>query len=232
MALKRRIVSFREESKSERGLVIVEAAFIYPLVFILLVLVMSMSEMYYQRARVESLTLSYAQQAAAEMSDSMDYDVAGDGESVRVSGQQDRALYRYILGSHNDFATVEGKVESAVTRAFDENDIGFFGPAPTLDSVSVTYGRHFTYEELKVSVDYGYRLPFLGKQVAGGGPFSFEFNASAELPVLQSAEFVRNFDLANDMVVSFEKGTGTFALIENAGTEVCRFLSFVGLADC
>ena len=231
-SLRNRITSVKEESADERGLVIVEAAFIYPIVIVALVLVMAMSEMYYQRANIEALTLSFTQQAAGELGDTLDFQISDSGDAVQVNQGSSRDLYRYLLGTNNDFADVETRVNSAITGAFTNNDIGLFGPAPTLDSVSVEYRRNFTYEELHVSVDYSYRLSMFSQNLVGSSFFGFDFNASAELPVLQSGEFIRNFDLANDTLKSVDNELGISGLTETFSEEVCRFVAFFNLGSC
>lgn len=222
----------KEESRDERGFVIVEAAVVYPIVIIALVLVMALSEMYYQRAKIEALTLSFAQQAAAELGDSLDFEVYDDGEIVAVDGAKSRDLYRYLLGTNNDFAGVETRVKAAITNAFTNNDVGLFGPAPELGAVSVEYRRNFTYEELYVSVDYSYTLSMFSQNLVDGSFYSFDFNASAELPVLQSGEFIRNFDLANDTLKSIDGATGVIGLTESFSQEVCTFVEFFKLGSC
>ena len=102
--------------RQETGLVIVEATFIYPVVFAVLALLLYVGDMYYQRAWVESAVMEYSLDGAADIASSSLAGITVDestGIGTLTPGNIKNDPYRFIFNMGTDAGGVEGLIEKA-----------------------------------------------------------------------------------------------------------------------
>lgn len=190
--------------RDEKGLVIVEATFIYPVVFAVLALLLYVGDMYYQRAWVESAVMEYSLDGAAEIASG-----SLDGITVDEStgqGHLDLELvkndpYRFILNLGTDTGGVEGLIETAessLEREVNGGSASFFGLAPKVESVSIRYESHVIYGDYWVDVSYGFQIP-VARFINPSGEYAVKLSSSTVTTVTSMGELVRNIDLADDL---------------------------------
>ena len=198
---------FWSDLRSERGLVVVEATFIYPVVFAVLVLLLYVGDMYYQRAWVESAAMNYSLDGAAEIASGSLKGISVDkttGRGLLEIGDVKNDPYRFILNGGTDTGGVEGIIttaESAIKREINDGSASFFGLAPKVKSLDIRYDSHVVYGEYWVDVAYGFEVPVAGF-INPDGKYAVEFSSSNVTTVTSMGEFIRNIDLADDLYAS------------------------------
>ena len=94
-----------EVLRDENGLVLVEASFIYPVVFAVLALLLYAGDMFYQRSWIEAAVLRYSIEGAAEVGNSAIENISVDNEAgtgVLNLGSLENDPYRFIANGGTD----------------------------------------------------------------------------------------------------------------------------------
>lgn len=200
-----------KEASREEGMLIVEAAFVFPVMFFVLFFLLYAGNMYYQRSRIDSLVVEYALEGAADCADPFLKQIEETGKVPVTIDKVDP-----YHGFGNMFP-VEEQTESALKRAI--GGTGFFaGMEPRIKSCSAEYHNYFLYETYTVEVAYVIRFPirFWGKMTDE----VLQYRAYAEVPVANAAEFVQNTDMAVDYMEKY----GILDKITAAMNKVKEFL--------
>lgn len=220
----------RRSGRTESGMVIVEATFIYPVVFAILVFLLYVGDMFYQRSWIEAAVLRYSIEGASEIANSSLSEVSvdsGSGTGSLSPAAIQNNPYRFVVNGGTDAGNVDG-IAAANAAALEGEVAGgrasFFGLAPNLESVDVDYESNLIYGNLWVRADYGFQLPVAGFLVPGGN-LGVDFEASSVTTVTSMGEFVRNVDLVDD---AYRAGAGaerdTFL---NLATQINDFLDLL-----
>lgn len=189
--------------RDERGLVVVEATFIYPVVFAVMALLLYVGDMYYQRAWVENAVMEYSLDGAAAIASSSLDGIAIDestGRGVLDLSQVENDPYRFIVNLGTSEGNVDSVIETAESSLRAEISGGsgsFFGLAPSVDSVDIHYDSHVVYGDYWVDVTYGFQIPVAGF-IKSEGSYPVRLASSSVTTVTSMGELVRNIDLADD----------------------------------
>lgn len=212
----------------ENGLVLVEASFIYPVVFAVLALLLYAGDMFYQRSWIEAAVLRYSIEGAAEVGNSAIENISVDNEAgtgVLNLGSLENDPYRFIANGGTD--SNAGARASANEASLREEVAGgrasFFGLAPDLRSVDVDYTSSIVYGEYTVTADYGFQLP-VASFLVPEGKMGVDFSAQSVSTVTSMGEFVRNVDFVDDI---YRGAEGERAIIKDLAAAVNEFISFV-----
>lgn len=208
--MKAKTKHIKDMLKNENGVVIVESAIVFPVMFFVLFFIIFIGNMYYEQAKVDTIVMTYANKGAMYVADPFLYDM-DNGHSVptEVNGM-DIEPYRYIIGSVYDGGTIgaiESKLSAEIKREINENSsLVFFNSSRakviSSDNSSIAnFKSYVVYSTFVVQVNYEVKFPirFLGDTA----PTIARLSSRAEVAVNDSPEFIRNVD----MVVHLLDGT-------------------------
>lgn len=206
--------------KNEYGAVqIVEAAFVFPVMFIILFFLIYMGNAHYVKSQIESVVETYAIQGAGYCADPILETIKETGKIPSLSSL-DVKPYRYIFGGMDE---IETEISSAVEYEISGQSSSFFkNMQPKLKTSSYNiakYNNYVVYSTFSVEVEYDIEFPirFLGD----GSPTILTISSRAEVPVDDPAEFIRN----TDMVIDLFHGTKVGQSISDVFGKVNDFIS-------
>lgn len=186
-----------ERIRSESGVVlIIEAAYVFPIMFFVIFFMIYFGDMYYVRSSVDMIVGSAAIKGAEYYSNPWVKTVNEDlqGESVPTSNK-DVKPYRQLLSDRDIESTIKAEVEKKIK---EKSNGVFAGMMPKDISCSTKYKNYVIYSNFSVDVDYKIILPirFIGSEDS----FGLDFSAHEEAVVSDNCEFIRDVDMAVDYV--------------------------------
>ena len=217
--------SIRQKIKNEKGLVIVEAAIVFPVMFFVLFFILFIGNMYYEQAKVDSIVLTYATKGAQYMADPNLYDM-DYGHTVPTNVcDTDVNPYRYITGGIFDgvISDIERQVSSEVKEKISNGSLIFFGNEKTkvLNNDIATFKNYVLYSTFVVQVNYEIKFPirFLG----GSSPTIMKLSSRAEVAINDVPEFIRNVDMVVDLVEDTGVGKGIADMFNKINSFIGQF---------
>lgn len=191
--------------ESEYGAVqIVEATFVFPVMFIILFFLIYMGNAHYVKAQVESVVETRALEGAGYCADPILQTIKETGSIPSVDSLKTEP-YRYVFGGMDD---VEKKIGGLVESDIAGKSASFFeNMKPTLKTNKgniAKFNNYIIYSTFSVEVKYVVKFPisFLGAE----GPSVLTINSRAEVPVNDTAEFIRNTDMVVDLLYGTKIG--------------------------
>lgn len=224
--MKDKTKSIRKKMNDENGLVIVEAAIVFPVMFFVLLFIIFIGNMYYEQAKIDNIVMTYATKGAQYVSDPSLYNMDHGGNVPTNVNGLDIEPYRYILGSisNGTVADIEDKLSKAVEDKINDGGLVFFDNAKicvlgTDNEKIATFNNYVVYSTFIVQVNYEYKFPirFLGEKEAT----IIKFSSRAEVAVNDAPEFIRNVD----MVVDLMDGTKTAENIKGFFDKINGFIN-------
>lgn len=187
----------RIKADNERGAVqIVEASFVFPIMFIILFFLIYMGNAHYVRSQIESVVEVNAIKGANYCADPLLETIKEKGKVPSLEKLNTKP-YRYVFGGMSD---VETKIASSVKKEIKGNSSSLFkNMKPKIQNSSkiAKFNNYVVYSTFSVDVSYQLQFPirFLGKNT----PPILSIKTRAEVPVNDTAEFIRNTDLVIDV---------------------------------
>ena len=181
----------------ESGMVVVEASFIFPIMFIILFILIYMGNAHYLKAQVEEIVTEQAIEGAKSCSDPLLIKIKETG-SVPSLKDLKTEPYRYLFGGMDE---IEKSVSAEVVRLIEEESGSFFGNMTPKVSTSTSkiakFNNYVVYSTFSVEVEYVIEFPisFLGADK----PIMLTVNSRADVPVNDTPEFIRNTDMVIDL---------------------------------
>jgi hypothetical protein len=182
----------------ESGLVIIEAAIVFPVMFLVIFLLIFMGNAYYEKCKVEAIVTEVATDGAAYCSDPMLGYVDKNGavpsfEDMLKRSPDYSAPYRYFTG----MSAVKSEIEEELDKRLGNVSTGLFsGMKPKISKTTITFDNNFVYSAF--SVDMEYRVPVPVKLLGEKEYFSLTVKTHAETAVTDVPEFMRNVNMAED----------------------------------
>lgn len=182
---------------NEQGMIIVEASFVFPIMFIILFFLIYMGNAFYEKAQIEAVVEEKAIEGANYCADPLLETIMSTGGIPNIS-QLQTDPYRYLFGGMGE---IEAKIESEVETVIEGKSSSFFkNMSPNIvtpSSEMATFNNYVVYSTFSVEVEYVVRFPisFLGKST----PPVLKICSRAEAPVNDTAEFIRNTDMVIDI---------------------------------
>lgn len=209
-------------------MVIVEAAFIYPVVFAVLALLLYVGDMFYQRSWVEAAVLRYSIEGAAEVANSSLKNISvdeGSGAGSLAVGSIENNPYRFLFngGADSDVAASAAANEASLRAEVADGRASFFGLAPNLRALDIDYRSSLVYGDYLVTADYGFQLP-VASFIVPGGRIGLDFRSESVSNVTSMGEFVRNVEMLDDLRAEFDDEVSA---VTRLAEEIDRFRSFV-----
>lgn len=186
--------------KKEDGSMIIEATFVYPIMFFVLFFLIYMGNMFYLQSNIESSVNRVAIKGASYFADTMLEQVEGSA-SIPAVGAIDIQPYRYL----NVFVNGEDCFDGRGELKKEIENTGFFaGMTPKAVEIYSRVNNYIIYQTYEVDVDYVLEFPirFLFQE----DYYSLKGTAHAEIPIVDNAEFIRNTDLVIDYIQRWETG--------------------------
>lgn len=200
-----------EISMGQRGAVMVEAVFVFPIVLFILMLIIYLGNIYYQKARVNELVNRYAIEGAQAVADPfMDKikTAMDEGKSLSTdcrSGTLNLQPYRYVTGTLGlgYIKKLEGDMSDEIKAKLEDNSSTLFDSVKvkniTTDNEKICkYKPGFLSSSFVVQVNYEITYPFYW---FGGNSVSVvKCSARSECAVNDMDEFIRNIDMVVDLL--------------------------------
>lgn len=190
--------------KGQRGAVtIIEAAFVFPVIFIVVFMLLMACEAYYQYARVERACILAAIDGAARCENPM-LEIVQESGRVPTSTSDAHVLpYRYIFtGEARSIAeTVEQDLEKTI-EGFSV--MTFRGLTPSNVEVTATPTMNVLVSSFQIECSFDITLPI--RMIFSQEDMVFHYSLSISEPVGDPAEFVRNVSMVEDYLERSELG--------------------------
>lgn len=203
--MKNKVINIKENIKNENGLVIVEAAIVFPVMFFVLFFIIFIGNMYYEQAKVDNIVLTYATKGAQYVADPSLYSMDHGGNVPTDVNGLDIEPYRYIIGSftNGSIADIENKLSEQVKNEINNGGLIFFSNSKTNvtgsdNSKIAKFNSYIVYSTFVVQVNYEVKFPirFLGET----SPTIAKLSSRAEVAVNDAPEFIRNVDMVVDLL--------------------------------
>lgn len=210
---------------NERGAVmIVEASIVFPVMFIIVLIMIMAGNAYLQNSRAAYLVSRAAiNNAAACANPMLDY-VQENGAVPQRPGQVQVEPYRYIANVLSGMETLEGKVERELQQQIGGLDTGVFnGMSPQNVSVDATYKPGALCATFLIECSFDVVFPI--RMIGSNENFKFTYQIQFEQPVNDSTEFVRNRSMAMDYLERSEVASEAIEKIKKAMEKVGEIIN-------
>lgn len=179
--------------KSDKGLVIIEATIVFPVMFFILFFLIIFGNVFYEKSQIDSCVVKYAVLGSQYCSDPMLLTIEKTG---KVPEKFDVQPYRYIFGGMND---IEDDIAKRASDDIKSVFSLFKGMQPTIVNGSTDiahFNNYVLYSTFSVEVHSQIKFPirFLGEDT----PPILNISSRAEVPIGDTAEFIRNTDMVLD----------------------------------
>ena len=207
-------------NENESGVVIVEASIVFPIMFFVLILLIYMGNAFYEKAQIDSIVVQKAISGANYCSDPLLETIKSSDGGLPSCSDLETEPYRYIFGGRGD---IETKISNEIEAAIGSDTSTFFSNmSPQIKTPSsdiAKYNNYVVYSTFSVDVEYVIKFPisFLGEDT----PPVLTITSSAEVPVGDPAEFIRN----TDMVIDYFYGTKIGQGVSDAFGKINDFIS-------
>lgn len=202
----------------ENGTMVIEAAFVYPIMFFVIFFLIYMGNMFYLKSNIESCVNNLAIKGASYYADTMlEQMETGDIPAV---GDIDIQPYRYLNVFANGSDNINGKEE--LQKEIDNT--GFFiGMTPKVVDIDSRVNIYVIYNTYETDVEYVLQFPirFLFQK----DYYSIKGNAHAEIPIVDNAEFIRNTDMVIDYIQRSKTGQKGIEKLTQLITKVGDFIN-------
>lgn len=187
--------------KDERGSLIVEASIVFPVTFLVVIFLLFVGNMYYQRSKAQAIFTESVIGYAAEESNPMLAYYKNNGAMVTLSSDNDFKPYRY-LNFWGDTGDIEGKVEKKLKNM----GTGLFsGMNVKSQKVHVEYKTYGVYAKVEAEMSYSITMPV--KLLGQSEPSKVKFNEYIEIPAMEGSEMVRNVNMVKNIIERNEKAS-------------------------
>lgn len=191
--------------REEKGAVtIIEATFVFPIVFFVVFFMIMAGEAYYQFARVEYAVTSAAISGAARCENPMMKELLERGSLPTDPTEPDVLPYRYIFDGEAE--KICSDIESDLrNRISSFQPLLFRGMSP--QNVNVTAEPHMNILVSSLPVTCTFEVPFPIRMVFSNTSMKMSYSVQMTAPVGDPSEFVRNVAMVGDILERSEKAT-------------------------
>lgn len=191
----------RDESGA---MVIVEATFVFPIMFFVIFFLFFMGNMYLSKAYTDNLVTETAIRVAAKCADpNLETIISNNNKVPDGINALKNEPYRYILNP--DVTVGNGSIKESKDSGVDlifnnENNFNTFfkGMEPQLnrDDINIKFNNNLVSYSLLITATYKISLPW--KFIFSDEIEIYSFTSHAEVPVSDAPEFIRNIDMVID----------------------------------
>ena len=196
-----RKTGMKKGMREERGAVFVEASIVFPVCLIVILMLLYLGNVYYQKSRIEAIVVEAALDGAAYCADPLLRAIESGGGRVPALGSADYEPYRYLGGLFGGMDSIEESVSSLITDRVRGMNTGLFsGMKPTgydTGGLQVEYRSSFIASSISVDMEYRIELPI--RLLGDRENLSMKFRTHTEVPVGDTPEFIRNVNMVDDI---------------------------------
>lgn len=206
--------------RKETGAVqIVEAAFVFPIMFIVLFFLIYMGNVFFIKARVDAIVVEKAISGANYCADPLLETIKQTGNVPALSTAKFQP-YRYLFGGMGE---IEAKIAQEVVDEMATKSFAFFkGMEPKLLTPKADIAKHHNYVVYSTfSVEIKYTITFPIRFFGSSEPIILTISSMADTPVVDAPEFIRN----TDMVIDIFHGTKIGQAVSDVFSKMNEFLS-------
>ena len=206
--------AIRNFIKDEGGAsTIVEATFVFPIMFFVLFFLIFFGNVYYIKANIDSIVNRAAVEGALLVQDPFTEYVNGTKKADDIKKAQ-ITPYRYIFGN---MKSMESQIASKVKDSVKSSSGLLSGMNPKIKNSDVAkFNNQVLYSTFIVKIDYSVTLPW--RFIFSSEPTVIRLCSRAEEPVNDTPEFIRNTDMVLDMLDSsttYKKICDQFGKVKN-----------------
>lgn len=179
--------------QNERGALIVEASIVFPVMFLVIIMMIYLGNAYFQKARVERMVSTAVSDGAAYCADPQLKSI--EGGKLPTLSTLDVQPYRALVS--NGGTQMAKQIEGDLKKRLKNIDAGYFsGMKPDVKSVSAKYNSHFIYATFEVTVNYEIELPI--RMLGDTENIRLKFSTHRSMPVTDTVELIRNINMIED----------------------------------
>lgn len=212
-----------KRSAEDGAMTIIEAAFVFPIMFIVVFMMILTGEAYYQNARVEYEVSHAAVAGAARCENPMLSYVQKNGNSVPTSpSAADVVPYRYLFTGRAK--SIAAEVAGDLTETIESmKPLAFRAMSPANVSVNVQPKMNMLVSSLLVECEYDIELPI--RMIFSNKKIKFHYEVGVTEPIGDPSEFVRNVSTVQDLLERSEKAQAVFQEIKKGMEKLGRFVN-------
>ncbi len=179
--------------ENEKGMVIVEATIVFPVMFLVIFLMIFTGNAYLQKCRVDSYVNQLAIEGAAYCADPLVENVIGGS----IPSVDKLNVYPYRYFDPDGAGDIEQDMKIKAEKKINTMSTGLFsGMTPKNQTVNVEFHNGFIYSTFSVDVEYKIIMPV--RLLGATENISMSLSSHADMPVSDTTEFIRNIDLVED----------------------------------
>lgn len=179
-------------------MVFVEASVVFPVMFLVILLMIYAGNSYFQKCRVEAVVNELAIDGAAYCADPMIENVEAGG----VPGLEELEVYPYRFLDANGVGDTVGNIEDELDKRIEGLDDGYFsGMKPKVKTATAEYNYGFLYSTFAVYVEYEIEFPI--RMLGEDENVSITLHSHASMPVSDTTELIRNVNMVEDYLEQF-----------------------------
>ena len=194
------------QAEKERGAIIMEATFVFPIMLIVILLMLVLGNAYYQKCRIDAIIAKQTISGAAYCADPQLMGI--EGGSIPNANNVTVYPYRAFSGSGaTEMKRALGKVTERVNEQMDKLSTGLFlDMRPKDANIKIDYSNMVLTAAFSIEASYSIQLPV--RMLFMEDWYVLKMNTRLEMPVGSATELIRNTDMAEDYMERYGVGEG------------------------
>ncbi len=212
----------RKKQQEYGAVLILEAVFVFPIMFIIVLIMLMAGGAYYQHARVERLVIEAALDGASQCENPMLKKVQENGSVPTGTSDTQVMPYRYLFTGNA--RGIGDTVESELRRKVEGlTSLAFKGMEPQNVSVAVKPKMFILMSSFQVQCEFDIVLPI--RMIFSDENIKFHYAVHITEPIGDPAEFVRNVSTVQDILEQNETVSNFAAKFKEAAQELAEFIN-------
>ncbi len=205
----------------ERGVVsLIEATFVFPIMFIIVFIMMMAGNAYYQKARVERAVVECTLDSSARCANPMLGYVMEHDAVPRGTNDVEIYPYRYIIP--NEMKNINGQIESKLKENINNmNSVAFRGMEPKNVSVEMSLNWYVIASYIDTKCKFKIELPI--RMLFSHNNMAFQYEIHIKEPIADAPNLVRN----TSMVQDYLERTGLDERISKTRDAIKKYTKFL-----
>lgn len=210
--------------RDQKGAVmVVEATFVFPIMFFIVFFMIMAGNIYFQQARVERIVSEAAIEATSRCENPM-LAMMKDGSMSSNPLNDGIKPYRYLFSGY-----VKNECKSVRDAAYEKIDnfgaLGFAGMEANIDSFTMTPHIYLVVSYVDVYCKYNVAFPI--KMIFSDRKIDFDFYIKYRQPISDPAELIRNVSAVEDFAESNEQVQSFLNKLEPVVGKVKKFVNYL-----
>lgn len=179
--------------KDEKGFVVVEAAYVFPIAIYVVIFLIYLGNAYYVKAQIDDYTTQAALEGAEQCANPLSEYV----ENGTLKMKTEARMYRYISLLNSYMGTISDQIEEELKNKIIDSNISIFvGMEPEIIGCEAKYKGNLVEPSFSVEVEYSIKTPI--RFILTDEDTIVTIHSKAEVPVVDMGEFIGIIDMAED----------------------------------